>query len=65
MDIRFDGFRIRRTDQAGLWENVFRLKRCNGVRFRRTVVEGFDHLPPDAQNPIGESTNVVLEPQEE
>jgi hypothetical protein len=46
--VRFEGLRVRRTDQAGVWENVFRLKKCDDFEFCRTTVEGFDHLPPDA-----------------
>jgi hypothetical protein len=58
--VRFDGFRLRRTDRQGLWESALRLRKCRDFDFARTTVEGFDHLSSDAQVRIEESTGIKV-----
>ena len=58
--VRFDNVRVRRTDQEGLWENVLRFRQCDDFEFYRTTIEGFDHLPPDAQVRMEDSNGITF-----
>ena len=57
-DIRFDNFRVRRTDQQGLWQQALRFRKCERLEFLRTRIDGFEDLPPDARVRTEDSTTV-------